>query len=102
MATKQILVSLEVSGDISDDNDNTIYDYNNSYIPDSIIQQSNLDADTVDGMDASELGGGGGGIVSKLVAEGTTKSIEDGQSLVLAGDAKVEGLMEIQGEVNII
>ena len=40
MATKQILVSLEVSGDISDDNDNTIYDYNNSYIPDSILQKT--------------------------------------------------------------
>ena len=37
---KQILVPLDVSGDISDNSGNTIYDYSNSYIPDAILQKT--------------------------------------------------------------
>ena len=56
MATKQILVSLEVSGDISDEVDNTIYDHDNSHIPDSILQKTWGDDRDANGKNIKDLG----------------------------------------------
>lgn len=42
------------------------------------------------------------GIVDKLVEIGNTVIVEAGESLVIAGDRKVEGVMEVQGEVKIV
>lgn len=46
--------------DINDNNGNTVYDYSNSWIPQERVEQgpgSGLDADTVDGDEASDLKG---------------------------------------------
>jgi len=69
--TIQFDTGLNVSGDISDGT-NIVWDSSNGYIPASAIEQgdgSGLDADTVDGIQATNLGGGvnvsnGGAIVT--------------------------------------
>lgn len=45
-------------GDIQDNNNNTVYDFSNSWVPQARVEQgsgSGLDADTVDGLEASTL-----------------------------------------------
>lgn len=48
---------LDINGNDIEDSGTTIWDSSSSHVPSSAVQSSGLDADTVDGQDASDIGG---------------------------------------------
>lgn len=49
--------NVQIYGDLTSKDGKTLWDESNDHIPSDIIQTTGLDADTIDGKEASELGG---------------------------------------------